>query len=87
MPGPVALGRVENCLVRGFVCCFLPYKHIWMGKIWQIHGHLPNFNGAKVSLHTVAECICILPGHSFLSFVIIPKLLLDKTETSIAHPS
>ena len=32
-----------------------------MGKIWRIHGqspNSPNFNGAKVSLHTVHSVVC-----------------------------
>ena len=31
---------------------YLKHK-IWLGKIWQIYGHLANVSPAKVSLHTV----------------------------------
>ena len=54
MPGSVALCRVENILVRAWFAIFFTSKiRIWMEIIWQIHGYLPNFNGTKVSFHTV----------------------------------
>ena len=65
-----------------------------MGKIWQIYGHSPNFNGAKVSLHTVYTslnlqndvAVTLSANARLFLLVIIPIEYLHKKIRTVYQP-